>query len=38
MLFAILNKIKGYMVRITIKNKKTIMTNYILFNMLVEVL
>ena len=38
MFFAILNKIKGCMARMTVKNKKTIMTSCTLFSVLVEVL
>ena len=38
MLLAILNKIKGCMARMTVKNEETITTSYMLFNVLVEVL
>ena len=38
MLLVILNKIKGCMVRMTVKNKETITTSCTLFSMLVEVL
>ena len=38
MLLAILNEIKGYMARMTVKNKEIITTSYTLFNVLVEVL
>ena len=38
MLLVILNKIKGCMARITVKNKETIMINCTLFSMLVEML
>ena len=38
MLLVILNKIKGYMARITVKNKETITTSCTLFSVLVEML
>ena len=38
MLLVILNKIKGCMARMTVKNEETIMTSCTLFSVLVEML